>query len=95
MPYTERDARDPYDDIRSIVPSTPGDLTYCVTVLVANFVNHYGMSFDTLSRAEGAISLGMREFFKRVGSEYEDRKRTRNGDLPELANLVIEVNRRS
>lgn len=82
MPYIDESERSKFDlDIDSAAPDTAGELNYCITRLVNNWVKKYGVSYVTLNAAIGVMESAKQEFYRRAVSPYEDKKIEENGDV--------------
>ena len=80
MPYIEPGIRPAIDSGR-MVPRTVGELTYAMTRLALNYVEHQGISFSVLADVLAALDATAREFYRRMVAPYEDAKIEENGDV--------------
>ena len=62
-------------------PCTSGELNYCITKLLINYVHTEGLRYDTLNSIIGALESAKHEFQRRVVDPYEDMKQKQNGDV--------------
>lgn len=58
-----------------------GELNYLITLLVINFLEEKGLSYQTCNDIVGALDNAKDEFKRRVQNPYEDRKIRENGDV--------------
>jgi hypothetical protein len=80
MPYIKQDDRvrmlnDPFD------AKTAGDLNYIFTMLIKNYMVRKGENYQNYNDAIGALEGCKLELYRRMISEYEDKKIIENGDL--------------
>lgn len=79
MPYIK-------DDDRSRIkhccpPMSPGELNYCITRLVDNYIQRFGLSYANINAAVGALECAKLELYRRIAAPYEDAKRAENGEV--------------
>ncbi len=79
MPYIAQDRRAELDPM--VHPETPGELNYCVTLVVVDYLKRKGLSYGTINDIVGALEGAKAEFYRRVAIPYEDRKIQENGDV--------------
>lgn len=79
MPYIRQDKRRVLAN--TMDPSSPGDLNYCITLLIRRYLRHVGTSYGSLNAAMGVLSCAGHEIYRRVVARYEDLKITQNGDV--------------
>ena len=60
---------------------TPGDLNYAITVLLKDYVNNNGYSYNTFNKAVGVLECCKLEMYRRAVAPYEDEKIAENGDV--------------
>ena len=58
-----------------------GELNYLVTMLTHRFLNQTPENYQTYNDAIGALEGAKLELYRRHVAEYEDLKRTENGDV--------------
>lgn len=81
MPYikkTNRELLELGDPIR-----TPGELNYCITEMIKQYVKDHGLSYRVLNDVVGALESSKLEFYRRVVVPYENKKIEQNGDVYE------------
>lgn len=80
MPYIETEQR---DLIRSyqILPSTAGQLNYKIHLILEEYANTKGISYQTYNDMIGALEAAKLELYRRAVSSYEDEKIIENGDI--------------
>ena len=84
MPYIDQQSRRAFDKLlKEIGPHTtaPGDLNYCITVLIHEYVKAHGQSYATMNDCIGVLDAAKMEFYRRVVVPYEDQKIKENGDI--------------
>ena len=58
-----------------------GELNYILTRILNRYIEHRGMSYQTLNDIIGALEGAKLEFYSRVVRHYEDKKISENGDV--------------
>ena len=85
MPYIKVERRavlDPFlNDVGGLIES-PGELNYCMTVLLMAYYNGY-RGYTTIAEVTGVLDNVSKEFYRRVALPYENEKRNENGDVYE------------
>lgn len=84
MPYIQKEVRSVLNNrsLEGLNPLNAGELNYCVTVLVKNFLKYKGKPrYDDYNAAIGALESAKLELYRRQVSPYEDEKITANGDV--------------
>ncbi len=87
MPYIKKQMRPGFDPhLKSIGPHTidPGDLNYCITVLVHEYLKAHGVSYTVMNDCIGVLDSAKMEFYRRIVVPYEDKKIKENGDIKVL-----------
>ena len=79
MPYVSKVVRDYLDSGGE--PVVAGELNYCLTKLVCNFVRSHGGRYEVINSAIGALECAKLELYRRIASPYEDTKIQENGDV--------------
>lgn len=79
MPYITVDKRAEIDITHR--PETPGELNYCITMVLIDYLNRNGLSYSTINDIVGAVEGAKMEFYRRVAIPYEDKKIAENGDV--------------
>lgn len=82
MPYIKPDDRYKLD-IKSN-PVTSGELNYCLTRQINDYLNEKDLSYHTINDILGALEGCKLEFYRRIAIPYEDSKLTENGDVYDL-----------
>ena len=57
-----------------------GELNYCFTKLLLDYLETKGLSYSTCNDIIGALEACKQEFYRRVVVPYEDKKIKENGD---------------
>jgi len=60
---------------------TAGELNYVITRIIREYAARQGFCYDTLNAVMGVLGSISAEFYRRVISLYEDRKKGENGDV--------------
>ena len=82
MPYIKQDRREEIDPtILKFCPGNAGDLNYVVTVMIDNFINWKGETYENLNSMIGALECCKQEYYRRIIAPYEDEKIKENGDV--------------
>jgi len=86
MPYIDQVRRDVLayhnnDTGRSNFPLTAGELNYCITTLLVDYLAHHADNYQTRNDILGAIEGAKLEFVRRAVNDYEDTKIKSNGDV--------------
>lgn len=78
MPYLKQKDR---DVLTTRAPITAGELNYCITLMITEYVRNKGLSYQTINDIVGALDGAKVEFQRRVVAPYEDIKIQENGDV--------------
>ncbi len=84
MPYIAKDKRLFFDQhLKAIGPHTTsaGDLNYCITVLVHEYLRAHGQCYSVMNDCIGVLDAAKMEFYRRIVVPYEDEKIKENGDI--------------
>ena len=77
MPYIEPGTR---PKVLKLGPTNAGELNYAITHLVRQYIaSHY--NYATFNEVVGVLECAKLELYRRMISEYEDRKCKENGDV--------------
>jgi len=82
MPYIRKIERKEIEQGRT--PSTPGELNYCFTLLINEYLNTLGERYQTYNDIIGALECCKLELYRRKIGTYEDKKTLENGDVYEV-----------
>lgn len=80
MPYIKDERREALA-LGDIPPDNPGELNFCLTMKMLDYLNFHGTSYSTLNDIVGAVEGAKLEFYRRVAAPYEDAKIEANGDV--------------
>lgn len=88
MPYIKKADRDKFE-IGSegatagiyFNAETKGELNYCITLLIKDYLERKGKSYDSINDILGALDGASKEFYRRIAAPYEDKKCKENGDV--------------
>ena len=84
MPYIQKHRRPVFDKhLKTIGPHTAsqGDLNYCITVLLHEYLKAHGQSYATMNDCIGVLEAAKMEFYRRIVAPYEDIKIQENEDI--------------
>lgn len=81
MPYIDQASKDVLEhDAHG--PNTVGELNYCITKLLLQYVKTQGgASYTTFNAIVGALECAKLEFYRRMVVPYEETKCKENGDV--------------
>lgn len=80
MPYIDVTSRKAIENGTKGV-ATPGELNYLFTRFILEYIEHKGLSYQTINDVLGALDGCSKEFYRRIAVPYEDRKIQVNGDV--------------
>lgn len=80
MPYIKQSAADEILDGKR-EPRVPGELNYCFTREITQYLQTQGLSYQTINDILGALEGAKLEFYRRVVAPYETKKIQENGDI--------------
>lgn len=80
MPYITPSRRYPLD-VGVADPGTAGELNYCITRLLVEYMHNEDVSYQRINDVIGALEGAKLEFYRRFAAPYEDTKITQNGDV--------------
>jgi hypothetical protein len=80
MPYIPQEERDAIDNFE-MLPATPGQLNYLLTVTVLDYIESNGAGYTAFNDAIGALEACKLELYRRHVAPYEDGKIEKNGDV--------------
>ena len=63
------------------VPHTPGELNYLLTRQIMRYLGVHSRSYTTFTDCLGALEGAKLEFYRRVITPYEEKKRVENGEV--------------
>jgi hypothetical protein len=82
MPYIAYEDRVKFDrPLAEINPDTAGELNYCFTRLIVNFMKKNGMRYQSMNDIVGALEGAKAEFQRQVVNPYENDKIMENGPV--------------
>lgn len=87
MPYIVQRDRNDFDPLVEDLASrltSPGDLNYVITRLVALWIGK-PLSYTAINAAIGVLECAKLEAYRRLAAPYEDEKVICNGDVPEYS----------
>ena len=79
MPYIQQSRREEITD--SSLVETAGELNWLLTILINDYINKHGKSYQTLNEVIGVLECAKLELYRRVVSPYEEIKMQQNGDV--------------
>lgn len=83
MPYITQETRNELDVNypAARTPETSGELNFCITQEIKEYLDANGLSYQTINDIVGALEGAKAEFQRRVVTPYEDKKIQENGDV--------------
>jgi hypothetical protein len=82
MPYILPTDRAKFDyPLDRLQPETAGELNYCITRLLSNYMDVKGMRYQYMNDVVGALEGAKAEFQRVVVAPYEEKKMAENGDV--------------
>ncbi len=85
MPYIDKHRKAELKPLLDqILLSSPGDITYAVSILMINYLKRnspHMLTFTSLNSCIGAIERALDEFKRRILDPYEQEKIRDNGDI--------------
>jgi hypothetical protein len=79
MPYIKQSERKPL--IAGGVPLNSGELNFCITKMVNNYLKRTGESYDHINTVIGVLECAKLELYRRIAAPYEDEKCEEHGDV--------------
>jgi hypothetical protein len=81
MPYIKQTDRPKFESLSGIHPETAGELNFCVSTLISNYLHHKGLNYANVNEVVGALECAKLEAYRRIAAPYEDTKILENGDI--------------
>lgn len=90
MPYITQKDREKFvpilkklDSVDGNFPgfSSAGELNYCITMIILEYMEQRGKSYQTINDIMGVLDCAGKEFYDRVVRDYENSKIDINGDV--------------
>jgi hypothetical protein len=79
VPYITEHQREMLD--AGAEPNGPGELNYCITVMVKEYMEGRTLNYALINEVMGAMACARAEFYRRVAVPYEEQKIKENGDV--------------
>ena len=85
MPYISEESKDKVD--KGLVAlglsefECAGDLNYAIHQLIAKYIDQNNKSYQTYNDIVGVLDCAKMELYRRLVSDYEDKKMSQNGDV--------------
>lgn len=79
MPYITTEQRNVL--VMGDRPTSPGQLNYLISMLISQYLDDRGTSYQTLNDVIGALEGAKLEFYRRIAIPYEEEKLVENGDV--------------
>jgi len=89
MPYI-KDKEALSSAINYVNPQNAGELNYCITKLIHNYLQTFKESYSKYNEVIGVLSCVGRELYRIVISKYENKKRRENGVISDLDSRTLE-----
>ncbi len=84
MPYIQPEQRKKIDECLKDLVSTPGTLNYTISKMCHNYIENFGLSYNTLNEVIGVLECAKLELYRQIVAPYEDQKKLKNGPVSEL-----------
>ena len=81
MPYIKKEDRKKLHFRSNRHPETVGELNYCITKLIHQYLRDKGICYQHYNDVIGALEGAKLELYRRYASVYEDSKISENGDV--------------
>lgn len=83
MPYVTPERRQDLTATAVVrcIPSEPGELNFCLTKVILEYLSFRGLRYQTINDIIGALEQAKDEFRRRVVHPYENLKLKENGDV--------------
>lgn len=85
MPYIKNEDRKSYllltNQIETTKVQNSGHLNYLITLMLVNYLEHHGTTYNTVNDIVGTLNCASLEFYRRVGIPLENLKKSENGDV--------------
>jgi len=78
MPYITEESK---NYLEMSTPESPGQLNYKLTMIVKDYIEKMGESYQTYNDIIGALECCIQEVYRRKIVPYEDKKILENGDV--------------
>ncbi len=79
MPYISKEEREWIS--RGHPPVSVGQLNYCISTMISNFINEYGFNYSIANGVIGVLECAKLELYRRLVAPYEDEKKEIHGDV--------------
>ena len=80
MPYINKEDRENIKDFTKS-PTNAGELNYLIHLILSNYVDDLGESYQTYNDIMGVLEGVKLELYRRRVAKYEDKKIKENGDI--------------
>jgi hypothetical protein len=93
MPYIKKDDRNVLTNKVHKVSTqieTVGELNYCISLLIHDFIKTVGLKYAVINSAIGVLECAKLELYRMIAGPYEDKKRLENGSVSELDAPTLE-----
>lgn len=80
MPYIKQEDRNALDNLKRS-PQNAGELNYVIHLVLSNYEQDNGVSYQTYNDMIGALEAAKMELYRRKVAVYEDKKVEENGDI--------------
>lgn len=81
MPYIKKEDRPQFTAVETVSPKTAGELNYCITTLVTQYLKQETVSYAKINEVVGVLECAKLELYRRLAAPYEDTKIQENGDV--------------
>lgn len=85
MPYIKQESRQELVEgncIETTYPKTAGELNYCISYLVHNYLqSKEGLKYTTINEVIGVLECAKLELYRMIAAPYENIKHKENGSV--------------
>jgi hypothetical protein len=93
MPYIKKEDRNVLTNKVHKVShqiETVGELNYCISLLIHDFIKLVGLKYAAINSAIGILECAKLELYRMIAAPYEDKKRRENGGVSRLDEVTME-----
>lgn len=86
MPYIKQNRQELVEGncIETTRPKNAGELNYCITYLIHNYMDLKGLRYVNINEVIGVLECAKLELYRQVAAPYEDIKKKENGAISTL-----------
>ena len=91
MPYInnkDRQALVEGECIETTRPQSAGELNYCISYLIHNYIDMTELRYATINEVIGVLECAKLELYRQIAAPYEDVKKKENGAVSSLDSVI-------